>query len=161
MRPSLPTLLLLACVAAPLQAQTCKKAPPPFLPSLLPQQVAGMPLEFSTDPSGGCMSLYRPEGTAARASKPWAVVTLEANTDDAIGEDAEGIRARFEAEGIAVLNMGDWAIVFRELAKGDEYVALKGTVKVTVLVKNGDHGPASEALATRFFEVILPKVPCG
>jgi hypothetical protein len=161
MRHSLPTLLLLALVAGSVQAQTCKKAPPPFLPGLLPERVAGMPLEFATDPSGGCMSLYRPVSSAARATEPWAVVTLEANTDDTIGESAEEIRARFTEPGMSVLTMSDWPIVFRQLAKGDEYIALMGSVKVTVLVKNGDHGTASEALATRFFQAILPKVPCG
>ena len=72
MRHSLLTLLLLAGVAIPAQAQTCKKVPPPFLPSLLPEQVAGMPLEFATDPGGGCMALYRPESSGARATAPWA-----------------------------------------------------------------------------------------
>jgi hypothetical protein len=161
MRHSLPTLLLLACVAVPLQAQTCKKAQPPFLPSLLPERVAGMPLEFATDPGGGCMSLYRPESAEARANSPWAVVTLEANPDDAVGETAEGIRSKFVGPGMSVVTMSDWPIVFRQLVKGDEYVALMGSVKVTVLVKNGDHGPTSEALAARVFAAILPKVPCG
>lgn len=161
MRSNLPTLLLVACLAAPLQAQTCKKVPPPLLSSLLPQQVAGMPLEFSTDPSGGCMSLYRPASAAARASEPWAVVTLEANTDEAVGEDTDKDRARFQAQGLTVLTMANWPVVFRLLAKGDEYVALMGSVKLTVLVKNGDQGPASQAMAARFFSVILPKIPCG
>jgi len=34
-------------------------------------------------------------------------------------------------------------------------------VKVVVLVKNGDQGAASKAMAAKFFELILPKVPCG
>ena len=161
MRHGLPTLLLLAFVAVPLQAQTCKKTPPPFLPGLLPERVAGMPLEFATDPGGGCMSLYRPESSAARATEAWAVVTLEVNADDAIGESASVIRSRFIEPGTSVLTMSDWPIVSRQLTKGDEYIAFMGSVKVTVLVKNGDHGTASEALAARFFQAILPKVPCG
>jgi len=161
MRHSLPFLLLLACVALPVQAQTCKKVAPPFLPSLLPERVAGMPLEFATDPGGGCMSLYRPEDSAARVNSMWAVVTLEANTDEVVGESGESIRKKFTPPDYSVVSMSEWPIVFRELLKGDEYVAFMGSVKVTVLVKNGDHGTASAALASRFFEAILPKVPCG
>jgi hypothetical protein len=166
MRHNLPTLLLLACVAVPAQGQTCRKVPPPFLPGLLPERVSGMPLEFATDPTGGCMSLYRPESTSERASVPWAVVTLEPNTDAALGESADSIRARYNPSGVTrpdviVVTLGDWPVVFRPLAKGDEYVAYKGSVKVTVLVKNGDHGTVSEALAGRFFDILLPKVPCG
>lgn len=161
MRHSLPTLLLLACVAVPVQAQTCKKAPPPFLPALLPERVVGMPLEFAADPGGGCMSLYRPENAAARVNSIWAVVTLDANTDDTVGETGASILSKFAGPDVSVLTMSDWPIVFRQLVKGDEYVALMGSVKVTVLVKNGDHGQASADLAARFFEAILPKVPCG
>jgi hypothetical protein len=135
--------------------------PPPFLPALLPETVAGMPLEFSSDPTGACMSLYRPETLAARGSSPWAVVLLDANSSDTLGEQAAGIRARFTAANEKVVTMGDWPVVVRQLPKGDEYVALKGSVKLTVLVKNGDHGAVSDALATRFFEAILPKIPCG
>ncbi|HKJ02027.1 MAG TPA: hypothetical protein VJ997_06215 [Longimicrobiales bacterium] len=161
MRTSLPTLLLLACVVVPVQGQTCKKAPPPFLPTLLPESVAGMPLEFSSDPTGACMSLFRPEDLAARATSPWAVVILAINPDDALGESGEVMHARFTALGERVVKMGDWPVVMRELVKGDEYVALRGSVKLTVLVKNGDHGAVSDALAARFFEAILPKIPCG
>jgi len=161
MRHSLPTLFILACLALPAQAQTCKKVTPPFLPSLLPERVAGMPLEFATDPGGGCMSLYRPEDPTARMDAMWIVVTLEANTDDKVGETGESIRKSFTPPDYSVVSMSDWPIVFRELLKGDEFVALKGSVKLTVLVKNGDHGSGSAALAARVFEVVLPKVPCG
>jgi len=120
-----------------------------------------MPLEFATDPGGGCMSLYRPVTAAERVKGIWAVVTLEANTDDTVGETAQSIHEKFTGATATILTMGDWPIVFRALTKGDEYVALKGSVKLTVLVKNGDHGPASEELAARFFRSMLPKVPCG
>jgi hypothetical protein len=161
MRRGLPTLLLLACLAAPLEAQSCKKVAPPFLASLVPERVADLPVEFSTDPGGGCRTLYRPENVETRAFALWAVVTVEGNANANLGESAEEIRAKFASATTPVLTMSDWPVVFSPLDKGDEYVAIKGSVKVTVLVKNGDHGSASEALASQFFAKILPKIPCG
>ena len=44
---------------------------------------------------------------------------------------------------------------------GDEFVAVKGSLRLTVLVKNGDHGKVSQDLATPFLHLLLAEVPCG
>lgn len=161
MRTCLPILAVLAVLAAPAHAQTCRKAPPPFLPGLFPSTVLSMPLEFVTDPSGGCTAWYRPTSQAARASQPWAMVTAEANREANLGENADVIRSRFGPPTYAVLTMGDWPVVLRAAPLGEEFVAIKGSVRVVVLVKNGDGGEASRALAQAAMEQILPQIPCG
>lgn len=161
MRTCLPTLLLFTLLAAPAQAQTCRKVPPPFLPGLFPQEVLGMPLEFVTDPAGGCTAWYRPASESQRADRPWAVVAVEANRDQALGEDAAAARTRFTAPTYTLLTMAGWPVALRAAPLGEEFSAHKGSVHVVVLVKNGDQGATSQALATAVMEAILPKVPCG
>jgi len=41
------------------------------------------------------------------------------------------------------------------------FIAVKGSVRITVLVKNGDHGQKSQDMATSYLHLILAKVPCG
>lgn len=161
MRPCLPSLMFVALMAAPLQAQTCKPAPPPFLPDLFPEAVKGLPREFSLSPGSGCMALYRPADTGLRESKPWAVVSIEPNAKPATGASAEAARSALVEAGNSVMTMADWPVGFAPRPKGDEFVAIKGSLKITVLIKNGDQGAASRALATTFFETMLPTVPCG
>lgn len=161
MRTCLPILAFLAVLAAPAHAQTCRKAPLPFLPGLFPTSVLSMPLEFVTDPSGGCTAWYRPPSQAARSSQPWAMVSAEANREATLGEDAGAIRSRFGPPTYTVLTMADWPVVVRSATLGEEFVAIKGSVRVVVLVKNGDGGEASRALARAAMEQILPQIPCG
>lgn len=161
MRTSLSTLLLLAALVQPVQGQTCLKAPLPFLPHLVPQRVQGMPAQFTSDPAGGCRAMFRPAAEAEWAARPWAIVAIEENRDPRLGEDAAAIRAAFATPGYTVYDMSGWPVVMRAAPLGDEFVALKGAVRVVVLVKNGDQGEASASLATAFMEAILPKVPCG
>jgi hypothetical protein len=158
-RSSLAALLLLFVATSALDGQVCKKVPPPFLPGLMPESVMGMTLQIGTDPTGGCTGMYRPQSAAARQSQPWAMLSLKPNPDPTLGEDADAIRARYETQ--KVFTMGGWPVVMRKAPLGDEFVAIKGGVCVTVLVKNGDHGEASRALAEALMEQVLPELPCG
>ncbi len=161
MRSTLAALLVLSVVVAPVDGQTCKKVPPPLLPQLMPESVMGMPLRFGSDPTGGCIGMYRPEALAARESQPWAMVSIKANPEPELGEDAAAIWTRYVPPTYEVFTMAGWPVVTRKAPLGDEFVAIKGEVCVTVLVKNGDQGEASRALAAALMEQILPKVPCG
>lgn len=76
-------------------------------------------------------------------------------------EGAAAVRTRFNAPGYTVHEMAGWPVVMRVAPLGDEFVALKGSVRVMVLVKNGDQGEASATFARALMEAILPKVPCG
>ncbi len=161
MRSSLAALLLLLVATSALDGQICKKVPPPFLPDLMPESVMGMALRFGSDPTGGCTGMYRPASEAARQSRPWAMLSIKANPDPTLGEDADSIRARFAPPAHTVFTMAGWPVVMRKAPLGDEFIAIKGEVCVTVLVKNGDQGEASRALAEALMEQVLPEVPCG
>lgn len=160
MRAGLPILFLAALVASPLPGQVCSRVPPPFLPGLFPESALGLTLEFATDPSGGCTGMYRPASAEARRTSPWAVVNIELN-HEALGDTAEAIRTRFVPPLNTVYTMSGWPVVMRVAPLGDEFVALKGSVRVMVLVKNGDQGEASRALAEAIMERVLPQIPCG
>lgn len=161
MRIGLCSTFLLALLWAPAGAQTCKKAPPPFLPDLFPKAVSGLPLEFSTAPGSGCMGLYRPAEQAPRLSEPWASVTVDAEPDTSLGETAESVRARFGASGAEILLVGDWPVAFTVRSIGDEFLTVRGSVRIKVLVKNGDQGEVSKALATAILERMLQGIPCA
>jgi hypothetical protein len=105
--------------------------------------------------------MYRPASAAARLSDPWAMVSIKENADPALGEDAEAIRQHYAPPTHTLFTMAGWPVAMREAPLGDEFVALKGSVCVTVLVKNGDHGEVSRALAEVLMEKILPQIPCG
>jgi hypothetical protein len=159
---SFVTALLWVALAAPAAAQTCPKVPPPFLPSLFPEQVGGMPVEFATDPTGGVTAMYRPATPEERASKPWAIVAVEGNGDPDVGETAEEMRERYSGlTGFTLHEMGGWPVALHVVSMGDEFITFRGSVRIVVQVKNGDHGQGSVAAARPIFEAILPKVPCG
>lgn len=158
----LPKVILALCLAAaPLHGQLCRKVPPPFLPGLFPEAILGMSLQFTTDPSGACAGWYRPATAEERAARPWAMVTIEPNEDPVLGEDADAVRALTLAPTYTLLTMGEWPALVRPTNLGQEFAVIKGPVRVVVLVKNGDNGAASQALAQALFEAILPRVPCG
>ena len=161
MRIGLLSLMSFCLVAASAQAQTCKKAPPPFLPELFPQEVSGLPLEFSMAPGAGCMVLSRPADEQARKTTVWASVTAEAEPDATLGETAEGVRQRLAAAGTTMLNVDGWPVAFSQKSTGDEFVTVRGSVRIKVSVKNGDHGELSQAFATPLLKQMLAKVPCG
>jgi hypothetical protein len=161
MRTGLLSSMCLCLAAASAQAQTCKKTPPPFLPELFPQEASGLPLEFSTAPGAGCMVLYRPADEQARKSTMWASVSAETEPDAALGETAEGVRLRFAATGTTILTVDGWPVAFSEKATGDEFLTVRGSVRIKVSVKNGDHGKLSQTFATGILQQMLAKVPCG
>jgi hypothetical protein len=161
MRTGLPTLVLLACLCAPAHGQTCTKAPIPFLPGLFPETAQGFTLQFATDPTGGCTGMYRPAALSAREVTPWAVVAIEASPDPTLGETAESIEKRFSPPIYTLFTMADWPVAMRVAPMGDEFVTTKGSVRVTVTVKNGDQGERSRTLASALLGKILPKIPCG
>jgi len=162
MRTAFRSLLLLAVFAMPAQAQVCKKSPPPFLADLFPAKVRSLPIEFSTAPGGGCMALYRPEDQAARASAPWASVTMDVSPIPSVGETAADVQAYFGTqEETQLFAVNGWPVAFTVSAVGDQFVTVRGAVRIKILIKNGDHGDASRALAVSFMENILPNVPCG
>lgn len=162
MRAALAVLLLLAPLALPARAQTCKKAPPPFLADLFPESVSGLPLEFSSAPGVGCMALYRPEEEAARRTRMWVSVVMENEPDPAVGETAESVSKRFGRDpATRMLSVGDWPAAFTVRSIGDEFLTVRGSVRIKLLVKNGDQGEGSITLATTFLERILANVPCG
>jgi len=161
MRTGLLSLATLCLVATSAQAQTCRKTPPPFLPELFPKEVSGLPLEFSTAPGAGCMALYRPEDPQARMSIPWASVTAESEPDATLGETAESVRLKLAAAGTTMLTVDEWPVGFTQRSTGDEFVTIRGSVRIKVSVKNGDHGEVSQALAVPLLRQMLAKVPCG
>jgi len=161
MRAILLCSALAVILAVPVESQTCKKAPPPFLPGLFPRAVEGYPLEFSGVPGGGCMGMYRPPTTARRDSSPWVVVSIDVEPSETLGESAEELTRKYRDMATPYFTVDDWPVTMTQRSIGDEFVAVKGSLRITVLVKNGDHGKASQDLATPFLHLLLGKVPCG
>ena len=159
---SFATALLWVALAVPVAAQECLKVPPPFLPGLFPQSAGGIAVEFATDPTGGVTAMYRPATAEARTSQPWAIVAIEPNGDPGVGETAEGVRERYSGMTAFELHeMGGWPVAMQTVSMGDEFITFRGSLRIVVQVKNGDHGETSAAVARPIFEAILPKVPCG
>jgi hypothetical protein len=159
---SFVTALLFLGLAVPAAAQTCVKVPPPFLPGLFPESAGGIPVEFATDPTGGVTAMYRPATAEERSSRLWAIVAIEGNGDPGVGETAEGIRERYAGQAaFTVSEMEGWPVAMHVVSMGDEFITFRGSVRIVVQVKNGDHGEKSRAEAQPLFEAILPKVPCG
>lgn len=157
MRPGLLSLVLALALAAPTGAQVCKQTPPPSLPSLFPESLEGLARSYSMSPGVGCLALYRGDDAGAL----WAVLSAEPNTALPLGEDAGALLVHYKGSGKKVIDVDGWPVAVGYLPKGDEFTTLRGSVQLTVLVKNGDQGAASEALATAFLRAVLPAVPCG
>jgi hypothetical protein len=148
-------------LASPAESQTCKKAPPPFLPGLFPKSVEGYPLEFASVPGGGCMGMYRPPSEARRESSPWVVVSIEVEPSETLGVSAVELSQKYHDMATPFITVDDWPVTVTVRSIGDEFVAVKGSLRLTVLVKNGDHGKVSQDLATPFLHLLLAEVPCG
>jgi hypothetical protein len=161
MRAILLGSLLAVIVAAPAAGQTCGKKPPPFLPDLFPRSVGGVSLEFTSVPGGGCMAMYRPESQADRESKPWVVASIEVEPSETLGSSADELRKQYESTGTRFITVDGWPVSVAEEPVGDEFIAVKGSLRISVLVKNGDHGQKSQDAATPYLHLLLAKVPCG
>jgi hypothetical protein len=148
-------------LATPAVGQTCKKAPPPFLPGLFPRSVEGYPLEFASVPGGGCMGMYRPPSQERRESSPWVVVSIEVEPSETLGVSAVEMRQKYQDMATTFITVDEWPVTVTVRSIGDEFVAVKGSLRITVLVKNGDHGKASQDLATPFLHLLLAEAPCG
>ena len=157
MRPGLLNFVLALVLAAPAGAQVCKQTPPPLLPSLFPESVEGLSRSYSMAPGAGCLALYRGASTEGL----WAVLSAETNPAPPLGEAADALRSRYQGDGKQVVDVDGWPLAVTYLPKGDEFTTLRGSVQITVLVKNGDQGAVSEALAAAFFRAVFPNVPCG
>jgi len=107
------------------------------------------------------MVLYRPADNQNRKTTMWASVSAETEPDAALGETAEGVRLRFTATGTKMLAVDGWPVAFSEKATGDEFLTVRGSVRIKVSVKNGDHGDLSQAFALPILQQMLAKVPCG
>lgn len=152
-------LLVLSAIllSTPAGAQVCTRTPPPFLPGLFPESVKGLPLEFSSAPGMGCMAMYR----SGEPGAMWAMVSADANASLPLGESAKDLQAHYEGAGKQPLIVDGWPVAVSYLPKGDEFLTLRGSIMLSVLVKNGDQGAKSHEMATAFLQAMLPKVPCG
>jgi hypothetical protein len=162
MRAILLGSVLALIMAAPVSGQTCAKTPLPFLPGMFPRSVAGMPVEFASAPgSSGCMAMYRPASQAERESEPWVVVSIDPEPSDTLGRSADEMRKEYKSSATRFITVDGWPVSMTQESVGDEFIAVKGSVRITVLVKNGDHGQKSQDMATSYLHLILAKVPCG
>jgi hypothetical protein len=161
MRSFLLCSAVAALVATPVGCQTCKRGPAPFLPDLFPRSVAGLNIEFSGAPGGGCMGMYRPEDPAARESQPWALVSIDVETDESLGVSADRLRAHYAESDTHVIDVDGWPVAVTAGTIGDEFTTVKGSLRISVIVRNGDHGQKSRDFAMPFLRQILAKVPCG
>jgi hypothetical protein len=159
------TLLLVAVVAARLQAQICREEPPPTLSTLFPDQVADLDRE-SYDMRDGCLTnvcRQRSYIPVPDAEDPmWEVVLIEPHHDPILGGSTENMRAHYELAEMTLYSVAAWPISGRETGVGFEFVTLKGDLQVAVVVKQANDQAAAWLLAEDFFNVILPNVsiPC-
>lgn len=163
MRAIIPVAIAIAVSAGSAQAQqVCKKTPPPFLPDLFPAAVSGLPRSFSSAPGSGCMALYRPADPAARETAVWASVSTEVEPSQTLGEDAVAVKAYLQGQsGYEIITVNDWPVGFAQKSTGDELLTVRGSVRIKISIKNGDHGDASKAMGIAFLQTMLANVPCG
>lgn len=161
MRPRILSLVLLACLAAPAQAQTCSKAPVSSVSSLFPDTVQGMKRQFYNRMDQCYTNLYRPSTEAVSAGALWAVVSIEPSPEPSLGESAQGLVGHYAQSGEETITVTGWPVAFTASQAGHEFTAVRGSVRIHVVVKGGDGGPHTKNLAVAFLERILPLVPCG
>lgn len=154
MRARVPCILLLALLAAPVGAQVCSPEAAPEISTLFPETVQGLEPEFYRAMSGCVTHMYQ-------GGTPWAVVSIEPNQDAFLGETAAGLVQHYERNAADYLLFQEWPVVRIDQGPlGEEFVTLRGPVRITVLVKDGDGGAGSEALARAFFQAVFERLPC-
>jgi len=161
MRSLILTILLLAVVAVPLQAQTspCGDVDAPPLSMLFPDEIAGMDRELY-DTRDGCFTyLYKPTAfkPVDNDGGPWTVVMIEPHDDPFLGDTRDGLVRHYETAGMPFHEVGDWPITRSETLAGEEFVTLKDDLRITVVVKDGTDAMSSKALADQFFGILLPR----
>lgn len=161
MRPRILSLVLLACFAAPAQAQTCAKAPVPSVSDLFPDTVQGMERQFYNRMEQCYTNIYRPSTEAVKSGALWAVVSIEPSPEPSLGESAQELVAHYAQSGNETITVTGWPVGVTASQAGHDFTALRGAVRINVVVKGGDGGPHTKNLAVAFLERILPLVPCG
>lgn len=153
MRARILSSLLLFLLAAPLQAQVCNPEVAPDIPMLFPDSVEGLKPQFYRAMSGCVTHMYQ-------GGTPWAVVSIEPNTDIFLGQTAEGLVDHYQRNGTRYVLHEGWPVAMVDQDElGEEFITLRGPVRITVLVKEGD-GEESLELAHAFFREIFQRVPC-
>ncbi len=108
------------------------------------------------------MALYRPADNEARRTVLWASVSAETEPDARMGDSAAGVLSWLSGNsGTSIVMVDDWPVGFSQKATGDEFLTVRGSVRIKISVKNGDHGDASKSLAVPLIQQMLAKVPCG
>jgi len=161
MRPRFLPLALLACAATPIQAQTCPKVPVPSLSELFPDTVQGMERQFYNRMDQCYTNIYRPSVEAVKSGALWAVISIEPSSEPSLGQSAADLVAHYAQAERETITVAGWPIAVQAGQAGHEFTALRGSVRVNVVVKGGDGGKHTRNLAVAFLERILPRVPCG
>ncbi|MEJ2204064.1 MAG: hypothetical protein P8170_08135 [Gemmatimonadota bacterium] len=161
MGPRILSLALLACFAASAQAQTCPNAPVPSVSDLFPDTVQGMERQFYNRMDQCYTNVYRPSMEAVKSGALWAVVSIEPSPEPSLGESAQDLAAHYAESGKETITVTGWPVAITASPAGHEFTALRGSVRVDVVVKGGDGGPHTKDLAVAFLQRILPLVPCG
>lgn len=155
MRARILSILLLLLLAVPAQAQLCSREATPDIPTLFPETVDGLERQFYRTMNACVTHMYQ-------GGAPWAVVSIEPNTDTFLGETAEGLEDHYRRVGARYLTVDGWPVTRVDQGDlGEEFITLRGAVRITVLVKQGDGGEKSEALARTFLREIFDRVPCA
>lgn len=104
------------------------------------------------------MRMYRPADQGQRQPQPRVVVSIESEPSGTLGEWAEELHKQYAPESTAVITVDDWPVAMKQASVGDECVAVKGALRITVLVKHGDHGPRSQEGALPYLHLLLAKL---
>ncbi len=153
--PPVPLLAVLAALSASAAgAQVCSPEVAPDVRGLFPEEVAGLQSEFYRAQTGCVTQLYR-------GGSPWAALSLEPNLEDELGRTADGLAAHYAEMGLTTFRHQGWPVVRGDPDElGQVFTTLRGPVKITVLVKDGDGGPAAQALARAFLDALFLRIPC-
>lgn len=149
----LAAALVALLAAAPVGAQVCSPEAAPDVATLFPDEVEGLRPEFYRTQTGCVTKLYR-------GGSPWATLSLEPNRQE-LGRTADGLADHYAALGMDAFRHQGWPVARGAADElGQLFTTLRGPVKISVLVKDGDGGPGSEALARAFLDALFLRIPC-